>query len=67
MTLVASGKVHLAFGYTVMLNCIDGLAMLVQGELQQDPFSAPVRVPGLQGQPAQDAARPLRLGHHPQF
>jgi transposase len=34
MTLLPPGvKVHLAFGY------IDGLAMLVQGVLRQDPFS----------------------------
>ena len=32
-------KVHLAFGYTDMRKGIDGLAMLVQGMLRQDPFS----------------------------
>ncbi len=32
-------KVHLAFGYTDMRKGIDGLTMLVQGLLRQDPFS----------------------------
>jgi transposase len=32
-------KVHLALGYTDMRKGIDGLAMLVQGVLRQDPFS----------------------------
>jgi hypothetical protein len=40
MTLLPRGlKVHLAFGYTDMPKRIDGLAMLVQGVLRQDPFS----------------------------
>ena len=40
MTLFPPGvKVHLAFGYTDMRKGIDGLAMLVQGVLRQDPFS----------------------------
>src|SRR5258707_8894616 len=40
MTLLPPGvKVHLAFGYTDMRKGIDGLAMLVQGMLRQDPFS----------------------------
>ena len=40
MTLLPPGvKVHLAFGYIDMRKGIDGLAMLVQGVLQQDPFS----------------------------
>jgi transposase len=40
MTLLPpSVKVHLAFGYTDMRKGIDGLAMLVQGVLRQDPFS----------------------------
>ena len=40
MTLLPPGvKVHLAFGYTDMRKGIDGLAMLVQGVLRQDPFS----------------------------
>src|SRR5262252_2012540 len=40
MTLLPRGlKVHLAFGYTDMRKGIDGLAMLVQGVLRQDPFS----------------------------
>jgi hypothetical protein len=34
-----SVKVHLAFGYIDMRKGIDGLAMLVQGVLRQDPFS----------------------------
>ena len=40
MTLLPQGlKVHLAFGYTDMRKGIDGLSMLVQGVLRQDPFS----------------------------
>ena len=40
MTLLPPGvKVHLAFGYFDMRKGIDGLAMLVQGVLRQDPFS----------------------------
>ncbi len=40
MMLVPPGvKVHLAFGYTDMRKGIDGLAMLVQAVLRQDPFS----------------------------
>ena len=40
MTLLPQGvKVHLAFGYTDMRKGIDGLAMLVQDMLRQDPFS----------------------------
>lgn len=40
MTLLPPGvKVHLAQGYTDMRKGIDGLAMLVQGMLRQDPFS----------------------------
>ncbi len=40
MTLLPRGvKVHLAFGYIDMRKGIDGLAMLVQGMLRQDPFS----------------------------
>ena len=40
MTLLPRGvKVHLAFGFIDMRKGIDGLAMLVQGVLQQDPFS----------------------------
>ena len=42
MTLLPAGvKVHLAFGCTDMRKGIDGLAMLVQGVLRQDPFSGP--------------------------
>ena len=38
MTLLPRGvKVHLAFGF--MRKGLDGLAMLVQGVLRQDPFS----------------------------
>jgi transposase len=41
MTLLPPGvKVHLAFGYTDMRKGIDGLAMLVQGVLRQDPMAA---------------------------
>jgi hypothetical protein len=32
-------KVHLALGYIDMRTGLDGLAMLVQGVLQQDPFT----------------------------
>jgi transposase len=40
MTLLPPGaKVHLAMGYVDMRKGIDGLAMLVQGVLRQDPFS----------------------------
>jgi transposase len=39
MLLPAGTKVHLAMGYTDMRKGIDGLAMLVQGVLRQDPFS----------------------------
>jgi len=40
MTLLPAGvKVHLAFSSTDMRKGIDGLAMLVQGVLRQDPFS----------------------------
>ena len=40
MTLLPPGvKVHLAFGYIDMRKGIDGLSMLVQGVLRQDPFS----------------------------
>ena len=40
MTLLPAGvKVHLALGSTDMRKGIDGLAMLVQGVLRQDPFS----------------------------
>ena len=38
--LLPSGvKVHLALGYIDMRKGLDGLAMLVQGVLQQDPFT----------------------------
>ena len=39
MLLPPGVKVHLAFGYTDMRKGIDGLAMLVQGVLRQNPFS----------------------------
>ena len=40
MTLLPPGvKVHLALGYIDMRKGIDGLAMLVQSVLRQDPFS----------------------------
>ena len=40
MTLLPPGvKVHLAFGFIDMPKGIDGLAMLVQDVLRQDPFS----------------------------
>ncbi|MEI6204921.1 MAG: IS66 family insertion sequence element accessory protein TnpB [Enhydrobacter sp.] len=40
MSLLPSGvKIHLALGVTDMRKGLDGLAMLVQGVLRQDPFS----------------------------
>jgi transposase len=40
VTLLPPGvKVHLALGYIDMRKGIDGLAMLVQGVLRQDPFT----------------------------
>jgi transposase len=40
MTLLPSGvKIHVALGVTDMRKGLDGLAMLVQGTLKQDPFS----------------------------
>jgi transposase len=40
MILLPSGvKIHVALGVTDMRKGLDGLAMLVQGVLQQDPFS----------------------------
>ena len=40
MMLVPAGvKVHVALGVTDMRKGLDGLAMLVQGVLKQDPFS----------------------------
>jgi transposase len=40
MTLLPPGvKVHLALGYIDMRKGIDGLPMLVQGVLRQDPFT----------------------------
>jgi transposase len=39
MTLLPSGvKVHLALGYVDMRKGVEGLAMLVQDVLRQDPF-----------------------------
>lgn len=40
MMMVPAGvKVHLALGYTDMRKGLDGLTMLVQETLKQDPFS----------------------------
>ncbi len=40
MILVPSGiKVHIALGVTDMRKGLDGLAMFVQGVLEEDPFS----------------------------
>lgn len=38
ITAMAGVKVHLALGYTDMRKGMDGLAMMVQGTLKQDPF-----------------------------
>jgi len=56
MTLLPRGvKVHLALGYIDMRKGIDGLAMLVQGVLRQDPFSGHLfAFRGPQGQSHQD-------------
>lgn len=39
MMLPSGVRVHVALGYTDMRKGMDGLAMLVQGMLKQDPFS----------------------------
>ena len=39
MVVPAGVKVHLALGYTDMRKGLDGLAILVQEKLKQDPFS----------------------------
>ena len=39
MIVPAGVKAHLALGYTDMRKGLDGLAMLVQQTLKQDPFS----------------------------
>ena len=39
MIIPAGVKVHLALGYTDMRKGVDGLAMLVQQTLKQDPSS----------------------------
>ncbi len=39
MTIRSGVKVHIALGVTDMRKGLDGLAMLVQGVLKQDPFS----------------------------
>ena len=45
MTLLPAGvKVHLAFGYTDMRKGMDGLAVLVQEVLHQDPFTGHIFV-----------------------
>ncbi len=59
MTLLPPGvKVHLAF-YTDMRKGIDGLAMLVQGLLRQDPFSGHLFV--FRGRKAQQATFYIRF------
>jgi transposase len=62
MTLLPPGvKMHLAFGYTDMRKGMDGLALLMQEVLQQDPFSGyPFAFPRPQGQPDQGRL----LGRH---
>ena len=56
MSLLPSGvKIHVALGITDMRKGLDGLAMLVQGVLKQDPYSGvAVPVPRPQGRPAED-------------
>ncbi len=39
MMLPQGVKIHVALGITDMRKGLDGLAMLIQGTLQQDPFS----------------------------
>ena len=53
MMIVPAGvKVHLALGYTDMRKGMDGLAALVQEQLERDPFNSrpfcrpPRRAPG---------------------
>jgi IS66 Orf2 like protein len=58
MTLLPRGvKVHLAFGFIGMRKGIDGLAMLVQGVLRQDPFSDHLFL--FRGRKAPEAARQM--------
>ncbi len=46
MMLVPAGvRVHIALGVTDLRKGLDGLAMLVQGVLERDPFSGSVRLP----------------------
>ena len=75
MMIVPAGvKVHLALGYTDMRKGLDGLAMLVQQTLRQDPFSGHLfafRGEGVDAEdpvlglkravPVHQAARPGRL------
>ena len=52
MTLLPPGvKVHLALGYVDMRKGIDGLAMLVQGLLRQDPFTGHLLYSGAAPEP----------------
>jgi transposase len=51
--------VHLAFGYIDMRKGINGLAMLVQGVLRQDPFSGHLFV--FRGRKAQQATFYIRF------
>lgn len=58
MTLRPSGvKVHLALGFIDMRKGIDGLAMLVQGVLRQDPFSGHLFVSRGRSHPAKFRGR----------
>ncbi|HEY7087465.1 MAG TPA: IS66 family insertion sequence element accessory protein TnpB [Tepidisphaeraceae bacterium] len=68
MTLLPpSVKVHLAFGYTDMRKGIDGLAMLVQGMLRQDPFSGHLFVFRHVGEPDDGVERRAQLVAHARY
>ena len=55
-------KVHLALGFIDMRKGIDGLAMLVQGVLQQDPFTGHLFV--FRGRTRANLIKIIYLGWH---
>ena len=55
-------KVHLALGFIDMRKGIDGLAMLVQGVLQQDPFTGHLFV--FRGRTRANLIKIIYLGRH---